>query len=76
MTLSDAEKNVLNAAVEVIQKALTADGDKITVRGFGTFKRKAVAARTARNPKTGAPVAVPARSVLKFSAAAAQKIAK
>ena len=38
-------------------------GDKIEIRGFGSFRTRQREARTGRNPKTGAPVAVPARRV-------------
>jgi len=37
---------------------------------IGTFKRRDVAARTARNPRTGEPVEVDAKSLLAFKAAA------
>lgn len=40
-----------------------------TVRGFGTFKVKGMAARTARNPRTGEAVSVPAHNKLTFKPA-------
>jgi len=33
-------------------------GDRIEIRGFGSFKTKHYPAYTGRNPKTGAPIAV------------------
>ena len=38
-------------------------GDKIEVRGFGSFRTRQRKPRTGRNPKTGASVAVPAKRV-------------
>ncbi len=38
-------------------------GDKIEVRGFGSFRTRQRQPRTGRNPKTGASVAVPAKRV-------------
>jgi|SRR5581483_4079505 len=44
-------------------------GDAVRLAGFGTFQVRARAARTARNPRTGTPVAVPATKVVRFHAA-------
>jgi integration host factor subunit beta len=38
-------------------------GDKVEVRGFGSFRTRQRQPRTGRNPKTGASVAVPAKRV-------------
>lgn len=38
-------------------------GDKIEIRGFGSFRTRQRNARTGRNPKTGAKVDVPAKRV-------------
>lgn len=38
-------------------------GDKIEIRGFGSFRTRQRDARTGRNPKTGAKVDVPAKRV-------------
>ena len=43
-------------------------GDKVQLTPFGQFKVRDRAARIARNPKTGEPVKVPAKRVLKFIA--------
>lgn len=43
-------------------------GERVTVTGFGTFEPRARAARTARNPRTGATVTVPAATVPAFRA--------
>ena len=38
-------------------------GDKVEVRGFGSFRTRQRNSRTGRNPKTGTSVAVPAKRV-------------
>jgi integration host factor subunit beta len=38
-------------------------GDKIEIRGFGSFRTRQRNARIGRNPKTGAKVDVPAKKV-------------
>lgn len=43
-------------------------GDEVLVAGFGSFVVKQRKARTARNPKTGEKVQVPAMKVPKFKA--------
>lgn len=41
-------------------------GGRVELRGFGSFSTRARAARTARNPRTGAKVAVHAKRALHF----------
>ena len=48
-------------------------GKEVSIAGLGIFSVKDRAARTARNPKTGAAVQVPATRVPKFRAAKAFK---
>jgi len=48
-------------------------GEEVSIAGLGIFSVKDRAARTARNPKTGAPVQVAATKVPKFRAAKAFK---
>lgn len=43
-------------------------GDEVSIAGFGSFLAKQRKARTARNPKTGEKVQVPAMKVPKFKA--------
>jgi len=71
MSLSNDEKKTLKEAIAIIERETASDGENLIIRGFGTFKRKQVAAKTARNPQTGGTVQVPARSVLRFSASKA-----
>jgi DNA-binding protein HU-beta len=67
----DAEKFV-NASAEVIAKTLK-KGDKITLVGFGTYKVSKRAARTGKNPQTGAKIKIPATKVPSFKAGKALK---
>ena len=57
--------DTVDAVLEGITGAIIS-GDKVSLTGFGTFETTRRAARTARNPRTGASVAVPAATVPKF----------
>lgn len=46
-------------------------GNEVRMPGFGCFKLVNKPARQARNPQTGEPIAVAAKTVVKFSPAAA-----
>ena len=50
-----------------------AQGNDVDIAGFGKFSGNMRAARTARNPRTGEAVAVPAMRVPKFKAGKALK---
>jgi len=43
-------------------------GDRVALVGFGSFSVAKRAARTGRNPKTNAPIQIPAKKVVKFKA--------
>lgn len=43
-----------------------ASGGRVELRGFGAFSTRSRESRTGRNPRTGAPVAVKAKSVPYF----------
>jgi len=58
---------IVDAVFSSIMDALQR-GDKIELRGFGSFRIRNRASRRGRNPKTGAKVAVPAKSVPHFKA--------
>jgi DNA-binding protein HU-beta len=63
MTKKDADKAV-NAVFEAMSKAL-AEGEKISVSGFGTFEVRERAERQGTNPRTGEPMTIAAtRSVV------------
>lgn len=49
----------LDATTEAIVSAVAA-GDKVTLPGFGTFEARERAARTGRNPQTGATLEIAA----------------
>ena len=53
---------VVDLLLECIIKALQA-GDKVELRGFGSFRRRDRRPRLGRNPKTGEVVAVSAQTV-------------
>ena len=62
----------VDSAIDGITKALK-KGDSVSFVGFGTFKTAHRKARTARNPRTGAPIKIPKRRVPRFSAGKALK---
>jgi len=62
-----AEK-VLTELVGMIKASLV-KGERIALTGLGSFSTTARKARTARNPRTGAALKVPARKAVKFSPA-------
>jgi DNA-binding protein HU-beta len=62
----------VESVIDGITRALK-KGDTITFVGFGTFKTSQRKARVARNPRTGAPIKVPKRRVVRFSAGKALK---
>ena len=66
-----AEKAV-SAVVDTITAAL-ADGDKVQLVGFGTFEVRERAARTGKNPRTGAAIKIDASKVPAFKAGQAFK---
>jgi DNA-binding protein HU-beta len=58
---------IIDALLEKFTDVLKS-GDKVQLTPFGQFKVRDRAARIARNPKTGEPIKVPAKRVLKFIA--------
>lgn len=60
---------LIDAVSTVIIKSVFKEGDSLTIPGLGTFKQKQKAARTARNPRTGDTVNVPAKTALVFKQA-------
>ena len=57
----------VNSIISNIGDALK-KGETITLTGFGTFKVAKRNARTARNPRTGEPIKIDAKRVVKFTA--------
>ena len=70
-TKTSAEKAV-DTIIESIVSTLK-QGGEVSIAGLGIFSTKDRAARTARNPRTGDTVQVPAMRVPKFRAAKALK---
>ena len=62
----------LSVTIDTIIKAVT-KGDDVQLVGFGTFKSGKRAARTGRNPATGAEIKIPASKTVKFVAGKAFK---
>lgn len=62
-----AADDAVDTVFDTITKELSGGGE-VSVSGFGTFLVKKRAARTARNPRTGEQVQVPATQVPKFRA--------
>lgn len=60
-------EKMLEKLISTIQNSLKS-GQKVSVAGLGTFVVKDKKARTARNPKTGESVQVPAKRAPKFRA--------
>ena len=71
LTKVQAEK-AINCFIATTTAALKA-GDKIALVGFGTFSAVARAARTGRNPQTGKPLKIAAKTNGKFSPGKALK---
>ena len=62
----------LDAVVEAIKKELK-KGGQVSLVGFGTYSVKKRAARTGRNPQTGAAIKIKAAKVPSFKAGKALK---
>ena len=60
-----AAGRALDATVEAVKKALK-KGEVVTLVGFGSFYVGKRAARTGRNPRTGAAIKIKAAKVPKF----------
>ncbi len=66
LTKRQAE-DAVNAFVNAIKSSL-ANGESVSLVGFGTFTVSERAARKGRNPQTGAEIQIPARKVPVFRA--------
>ena len=64
MTRKEAEV-IVEAIFDSIVRALRS-GDKIEIRGFGSFRTRQRQPRVGRNPKTGTRVEVPAKKIPYF----------
>ena len=66
LRLSEVEQ-IVDTIFETILTQLE-NGGRVELRGFGAFSVRAREARTGRNPRTGATVAVPSKNVPYFKA--------
>lgn len=66
LTKKDTEK-ALAATLDTITASLK-KGDKVQLVGFGTFEVRNRAAKQGHNPKTGAPMKIPASKLPAFKA--------
>ena len=68
LNISNTEANTTVLTVlAAIKQGIIIDG-RVTIRGFGCFKARYKSKRMGRNPKTGEPVIITARRVIKFKA--------
>lgn len=66
---SNLSPKLIDASVREIFQVMTetlAYGDRIEIRGFGSFEVRTREPRTAHNPKTGESVSLGARKVVHF----------
>ncbi len=66
LTKADASRAV-EAMIAGVEAGLKKEG-KVTITGFATFTAKKKAAKTGRNPRTGEPVKIPARTAVTIKA--------
>ncbi|MDA8328171.1 MAG: integration host factor subunit beta [Betaproteobacteria bacterium] len=64
LAVSDTELAV-KVMLDAVSRSL-AEGKRVEIRGFGSFNLNYRPPRAGRNPKTGSPVAVPAKYVPHF----------
>jgi DNA-binding protein HU-beta len=67
-----AAGRALDAFIEAVGEALK-EGDQVALVGFGTFAVRERAARSGRNPQTGATIEIAAGKVPAFKAGKALK---
>ena len=61
-----AAGQALDSFIGGVTKALKKKDGKVTLVGFGTFSKVRRKARKGRNPQTGEPIKIKARTVVKF----------
>lgn len=66
--------DALDSVLAEIQQAVAA-GERVTLTGFGTFERVERAARTGRNPRTGATIEIAASATPRFHPGASLRAA-
>lgn len=66
LTHKDAH-DILSGLIDRIE-ATVANGDKVSIMGFGSFEPRHRSARSGRNPQTGEAIQIEARTVPGFHA--------
>ena len=66
ITQPEANATVLTV-LDTIKQGVINEG-KVTIRGFGCFNTRNKSKRMGRNPKTGKPAVIKARTVIRFKA--------
>ena len=75
-TSTDLPKSVIDTIVSTTVDTVVetvANGEKVSLIGFGSFEARDRKARDGRNPKTGEVIKIPATTVPAFSAGKAFK---
>ena len=65
--IEEAYEALVDAAIAAVTASL-AKGEKVQLIGFGTFEARKRAARTGRNPQTGAAIKIAAKTAPVFTA--------
>jgi len=68
-----AANTALNSFFEGVSKALKKRNGKVTLVGFGTFRKVYRKTRMGRNPQTGDPIKIKGRNTVTFKAGKALK---
>ena len=71
--LSKAHSSLVLDELSRIRVSAVKAGDPVKLPGLGTFKKRETKARQGRNPQTGEPIQIPARTKAAFSVAKAFK---
>ena len=71
-TTKSAAEETVNIVLQAIKDGVTSD-DQVSIAGFGTWSKRSRAARTGRNPQTGAEIQISAAKVPAFKAGKALK---
>ncbi len=67
-----AAADAVNAVFDLIMDTV-AQGEKVVITGFGTFRVRTRAARKGRNPQTGEEIMIPEKRIPGFTAGKAFK---
>ncbi|MDP7062562.1 MAG: HU family DNA-binding protein [Planctomycetota bacterium] len=71
-TTKTAAEETVNVVLKAVQEGVQSDG-QVSIAGFGTWNLRQRAARTGRNPQTGAPMDIKASTSVGFKPAKAWK---